>query len=258
MTRVVISQPMFFPWVGMFEQIRLADVYVHYDDVQFSKGSFTNRVQIKTIQGPKWLTLPVGVHLGEAINQVRLAPAQVQLAQVPLARATRQSPASADWRARHLGFLAQAFAGAPHADEALSLVRRVYEPRHDRLCELVIASMEAVLGYFELAPNVRFLRSSQMNVPGSGWARVLEIVKRTEGDVYVTGHGARNYLDHEAFEKAGVRVEYVDYERRPYPQLHGAFTPHVSILDLVANLGRAGRGVIASGTKPWREFLSAS
>jgi len=256
MTRVVISQPMFFPWVGMFEQLRLADVYVHYDDVQFSKGSFTNRVQIKTIQGPKWLTLPVGVHLGEAINQVRLA--QVRLAHAPLARSTRQSPASANWRARHLAFLAQAFAGAPHLEEALGLVRSVYESPHDQLCELVIASMEAVLGYFELAPAVRFLRSSQMNVPGSGWARVLEIVKRTEGDVYVTGHGARNYLDHEAFERAGVRVEYMDYERRPYPQLHGAFTPHVSILDLVANVGRAGRSVIASGTKPWREFLSAS
>ena len=48
MTVVVISQPMLFPWVGMFEQIRLADVYVHYTDVQFSKGSFVNRVQIKT------------------------------------------------------------------------------------------------------------------------------------------------------------------------------------------------------------------
>lgn len=261
MTRVVISQPMFFPWVGMFEQLRLADVYVHYDDVQFSKGSFTNRVQIKTFQGPRWLTLPVAVHLGEAINHVRLAQGPLAPGPPPPgppARSTRQSPASADWRARHLGLLAQAFAGAPHAEEALSLVRRVYEPSHDQLCELVIASMEAVLGYFELAPAVRFLRSSQMNVPGSGWARVLEIIKRAEGDVYVTGHGARNYLDHEAFERAGVRVEYMDYERRPYPQLHGAFTPHVSILDLVANVGRTGRSVITSGTKPWREFLSAS
>ena len=34
---VVISQPMLFPWVGMLEQVRLADSYVHYSDVQFSK-----------------------------------------------------------------------------------------------------------------------------------------------------------------------------------------------------------------------------
>ena len=47
MTRVVITQPMLFPWPGFFEQLCLADVYIYLDDVQFSKGSFTNRVQIE-------------------------------------------------------------------------------------------------------------------------------------------------------------------------------------------------------------------
>ena len=71
--KVVISQPMFFPWVGMFEQIRLADIYVHYGDVRFSKGSYVNRVQIKTAQGVRWLTVPLqGVSLGQVIEQVRI------------------------------------------------------------------------------------------------------------------------------------------------------------------------------------------
>ena len=39
--------------------IKLADIIVHYDDVQFSKGSFTNRVQIKTKDGFKWMTVPL-------------------------------------------------------------------------------------------------------------------------------------------------------------------------------------------------------
>ena len=29
---LVVSQPMYFPWVGMLEQIRLCDTYVFYDD----------------------------------------------------------------------------------------------------------------------------------------------------------------------------------------------------------------------------------
>ena len=45
--KVVISQSMFFPWVDFLEQLKLADLNVFYDDVQFSKGSFTNRVRIK-------------------------------------------------------------------------------------------------------------------------------------------------------------------------------------------------------------------
>ena len=35
---VVISQPMFLPWVGLFEQARHADVWFHYDDVQLPQG----------------------------------------------------------------------------------------------------------------------------------------------------------------------------------------------------------------------------
>ena len=48
---IVISQPMYFPWMGFFQQIAIADVFIFYSDVQFSKGSFTNRVQIKTSNG---------------------------------------------------------------------------------------------------------------------------------------------------------------------------------------------------------------
>ena len=59
MKTVAISQPMYFPWAGMLEQMRLADVWVHLDDAQFSKGGFFNRVQIKTDQGTPWLTVPL-------------------------------------------------------------------------------------------------------------------------------------------------------------------------------------------------------
>jgi hypothetical protein len=48
------------------------------------------------------------------------------------------------------------------------------------------------------------------------------------------------------------------YQKLAYPQLHGEFTPYVSALDLVANQGVAGAGVICSSTLPWREFLSQS
>jgi len=211
-------------------------VYVHYTDVQFSKGSFVNRVQIKTADGFHWLTVPLkNLTLGQTIDEVEVNEAK-------------------DWRRGHLDFLAQALRGAPHVDEALGLVESVYAEKSSRLADVAIRSLEAVLGYFGLAQGRRFVRSPQLGVGGAGSARVLDIVKELGGTVYITGHGARDYLEHETFERARVRVEYMDYRRTPYPQLHGAFNPHVSILDLIANTGRAGLEYIHSPTVNWKEF----
>jgi len=240
MKKVVISQPMFFPWVGLFEQVRQADIYVHYDDVQFSKGHFVNRVQVKTARGSRWLTVPLdGLHLGQRINEVTPADSQ-------------------RWRQRHLALLTQAYRTAPFFNDMLALVEQVYALPVETLAQLSIASMDVVCRYFELAPHTQFFLSSNLGIAGSGSPRVLEIVKHFGGDVYITGHGAKNYLEHEMFEANGVRVEYIDYQKRPYPQLHGEFTPYVSALDLIANNGRAGKDAICSATVYWRDFLGAT
>src|SRR5262249_46343852 len=169
--RVVISQPFFFPWVGMFEQVRLADVYVHYDDVQFSKGHFANRVQYKTAAGSAWLTVPLkDLHLGQLIKDVQFDDKK-------------------DWRARHLAQLAQAYDKAPYRDEMLALVREVYARPARGVCDVSVESIHAVCHYFGFADPEQFLFSSQMGVPGSSTQRVLETVEKVGGDVYITGHG---------------------------------------------------------------------
>ena len=56
---IVGSQPMFLPWIGFFEQIKLADVFVHDDEVELSRPSFTTRVQVKTDRGSAWLSEPI-------------------------------------------------------------------------------------------------------------------------------------------------------------------------------------------------------
>lgn len=239
--RIVISQPFHFPWIGQLEQIALSDVYVHYDDVQFSKGSFTNRVQIKTADGFKWLTIPLEeLRLGMRIDEVRT-----------------NDDMKKDWRSAHLEFLEQTYDAAPFRDEMLELVREVYEPRPRMLCDIVIDGVMALARYFGLTEEREFLRSSEMNIPGKSSQRVADIVDSLGGTVYYTGHGARRYLDHELLEARGVRIEYMDYAKTPYPQLYGEFNPYVSSLDLVANVGKAGAAYIRPRTRYWREFVGA-
>ena len=108
MKTVVISQPMYFPWVGLLEQVRLADVWVHLDDAQISKGGFFNRVQLKTAEGTPWLTVPLAeTKLGQSLNETRMA--------------------EHDWRRKQLATLRQSYAAAPHVEELLVLGESVLE-----------------------------------------------------------------------------------------------------------------------------------
>ncbi len=236
---VVISQPMLFPWVGMLEQVRLADAYVHYSDVQFSKGSFVNRVQVKTAQGIKWMTVPVAIRLGQRIDETRI-------------------DASRDWKRSHLSMLADAYGTCPHFEDMMTLVRSVYDTEHAHIGSLSEASLMAVCGYFGLDRGRTFVHSDALGVDGASSRRVLDIVLAVGGYRYITGHGARNYLDHSLFEEDGVRVEYMDYQRLPYAQQHGPFTPYVSVLDLIANCGSEGGRLICSGSVYWKEFIDGT
>ena len=234
---IVISQPMFFPWVGMFEQIRLSDTYVHYSDVQFSKGSFVNRVQVKAVQGTVWMTVPLlKQKLGQAICDTRISYEM-------------------DWRRKHRKLLRQAYARTPYRDDMLQIVDNVYSEQHSTLDVLSKASITAVCRYLGLDESRRFLDIRELHVGGNSSQRVLDTVLALDGDTYITGHGARDYLDHELFEAANVRVNYMDYRKTPYPQMHGEFTPYVSILDLIANTGGDSGDYMNSETIYWKEFL---
>jgi hypothetical protein len=236
--KVVISQPMFFPWVGFFEQIKLSDIYVHYNDVQYSKGGFTNRVQVKSPEGIKWLTVPLkNLHLGQVINQVEVNNQQ-------------------NWRDNHFDLLKRSYEMAPYYSEMLKLVETVYSRDWLLLDDLSQATLHAVCDYFDFFRDRNFICINDLNVGGASSERVLATTLKLGADTYITGHGASKYLNHGIFEDAGVRVEYMNYQKKPYPQLYGEFTPYVSILDLIANVGKEGVSWICSGTIYWKDFVN--
>ena len=160
---VVISQPMFFPWVGLFEQIRLADCYVHYGDVPFSKGSFTNRVQVKTSQGVKWLTVPLEhFSLGQSIDGVHIDNLT-------------------NWRRRHLDMLRQAYANAPYRNQMLALVESVYNQPAESIGALSRLTLEVCCDYYELRAGRQFVDAQELGIDGSSSQRVLDIVRALNG-----------------------------------------------------------------------------
>ncbi|WDQ17422.1 WbqC family protein [Rhodopirellula sp. P2] len=240
MRTVVISQSMYFPWVGLLEQVRLADAFVHYDDVQYTRGSFSNRVQIKTASGVRWMTVPLKGHrLGQLIDEV-----QIDLSQ--------------NWQAKHLKLVADALKQCPFHHDAVELMKATFDESPQTIGELSRASILYLAKYFGLDKGTEFVHSDTLGTAGGGSQRVLELTQKLNGSVYITGHGAKNYMDFGLFEANSIEVRFMDYQCQAYPQQYGDFTPFVTGLDLVANCGREGTTHICSNTTHWKEFTDES
>jgi hypothetical protein len=228
---------MLFPWVGLFEQIHLADLYIHYDDVQMpTGGSFINRVQIKTKDGQYWLTVPVSKASSNSL-----------ISELAMLEET-------SWRKKQLKFLEMNYAKAPFKNEMLEIANKVYANPTNNLSSFLIAGLEEVNKYLGMAEK-KCVKSSELPIRGSSSTRIFDLVRHFGGTNYITGHGAKNYLDHQLFENQHIAVSYMDYQKKPYPQLYGEFTPYVSILDLIANVGKEAPTYLISGTQSWKNFI---
>ena len=230
-----VSQPMFLPWIGLFEQIKLSDVFVHYDDVQLPNGrSFMSRVQIKSANGAIWLTAPLDRKRSGTLIKDTLFSNQKE------------------WRIKHLKTIKHAYSQAPFFDMMYDIIDNIYNYKTNYLSEFNINALEYIAQWLGLTP--RFLLSSDSGIKGRSTQRLVDLSIFTTCDVYVTGLGALKYLDHEQFEANNISVRYMDYKLFPYPQMFGDFTPYVSILDAIANCGNGVRELICSKSTSWREY----
>lgn len=235
---------MFFPWVGTFEKICLADKFLYDDDVQYPKGTFTNRVQIKTAKGLEWLTVP----LRKFVHTTQTRFIQIDNSQ--------------DWRRNHLVRFYQHYKAAPYRNDALQLMEAVYSSDYELILDLAIASVNCACSYLGIEPRIGFELTSTFNVQTKKSERIRDLAVKANAAKYVCGAGKQNvggrYLKHEMLEKAGVSVEYITYRKQPYPQLFGDFSPFVSILDLIANAGLASQNYLNPNSKSWRLFTHLS
>ena len=220
---VVILQPSYIPWRGYFDQISRADLFIFYDDVQYDKHGWRNRNQIKTAQGKQWLTIPVhsaGVTQGIPIKDVKI-------------------DWSKPWAKNHWKTLGIAYAKAPHFRRYVPLLEPFFE-RSERedvfLADFTIDLTMALAA--ELGLTTRFMRSSSLEgIDGQKTDRLIQILTRVGCTHYISGPSARDYIEQDKFDAAGITLEYIQYDYPEYPQLYPPFDGQVSVLDLLFMTG---------------------
>ena len=235
--KIVISQPMFFPWLGFLELIKCADVYVNYDDVDFSKGSFSNRVQLHGSAKTNWMTVPL---------RVKASPSK----QIDTVLIDNEQ----NWKLKHLNKLNELYKACDYYDEVMRFVETIYLDHFRTLSEVAWRSTFELIRYFKLSEDLEVVNICDLEIDGSSHQRVLSVVKHLQGTHYISAFGGRRYLNHQSFENEGVELQYIQYSLTEYSQQSEDFNPYVSALDAIANLGPYATQLLSPSTKHWSEI----
>ena len=215
--RVAVLQSNYIPWKGYFDIIADVDLFVFYDDVQYTKRDWRNRNQIKTRAGRRWLTVPVHASLGQSIGEVEIADTH--------------------WARKHWKTLCQSYSHAPYFHLYAAFLKEVYLDRKwTRLSHLnqhLIVSIARMLGI-----KTEFVESRVFDVEGKRLDRLLNLLGRVGATTYVSGPSGRNYIDEDRFRQEHIELVYKTYSGYPqYDQLYPPFEHSVSILDVLFHTG---------------------
>jgi hypothetical protein len=219
---VAILQSNYLPWKGYFQIIDESDVFVFYDDVQYTKNDWRNRNIVKTAKGPVWITVPV-LRAGRAGQ--RILDAQIN--------------PSVPWARSHRRTIEQSYARAPHLADALELLDAIYARSWDRLSDLNQFSIRRICEAIGI--RTEFQTSTDFPASDDPTGRLVEICRRLEATEYLTGPTAADYLDVRQFDAVGIECRFMKYDHPEYPQVHPPFDHRVSIVDVIAHCGLACR-----------------
>jgi len=222
---VAIHQPNFFPWLGYFDKIARADVFVFLDDVQFPKtgGVWSNRVKLMIGGEARWATAAIdrNYHGTRTIREMHF------LADNP-------------WREKLLKSIEGNYRRHPAYADTMEVVAPLLLSQESNIAEYNIQAVTTITQCLGLDTH-KLHRSSDLSHEGSSNELLCSITRSVDGSTYMCGGGADGYQDEVVFNERGVTLRFQDFVHPVYSQRgRQDFVAGLSIIDAAMNLGWDG------------------
>jgi hypothetical protein len=224
-----IMQPTYLPYLGYFQLMAAASVFVFLDDVQFARRSWQSRNRILTAQGELMLTVPVRKHDRDTpIHAIQIDDSQ-------------------PWRDKHLAAIRHAYGKRPFFAQGWAFVsEQLTRERDGGLADLTCGMAQATAAALGLTPA--FVRASDLKAPGARSEHLLAICRTVEAQEYLSPMGSADYMEEDGvFQAADFLARFQPFQLVEYPQGRDPFTPYMGFVDALMNVGWDGmRGLVVS------------
>ena len=217
--KTFVTQPTYLPWIGIFKAIDYCDNFVFHDDVQFEKQSWQQRNRIASVdKNNDFVYLNVTVEKHPSSTMVK----DIKIKDV-------------NFFTSHLNLIKNHYHGRPFLNDILSLLYKVYSQGHESLADLNIDLIKEISYYIGL--KIKFSRTKDLNVDGDKNNKLINLCKIFDTDTYLSAVGSKDYLDNDLFISNGIKIIFLDFPHPVYPQGDKDFFSHLSIIDILINVG---------------------
>lgn len=211
--RIVIQQPSYIPWLGYFEQMFIADAFLFFDDVQYTKKSWRSRNRVRCGERALYLT-------------------------VPIANAKRPLPLIKDtiilengWRKKHLKTLEFYYRKAPYFNQVYPFLADLLRYPSSNLSIFNIHITKEIARFIGIETEIG--KTSEIASPKTDKSqqRIVDICRNLGGSILYNGQRAKEILDNDFFKSQGITIEYQMFTCPKYEQQGKGFISNLSVVD---------------------------
>lgn len=225
---ITVHQPNYLPYIGYFAKAMKSDKFISYDTAQFTKNDFINRNRIKTPHGWTWLTIPVKKPLTRPIYEIEIDNTK-------------------KWAKKHWLAIKSNYGRCEYFCEYEQFFNEAYEMEWTKLIDINEYFLKSLFKI--ICPKVEFIKASELDIQNNlgPTDMLIEITKKVNGDVYLSGIDGSKYLDENKFTHP--KLELIQFDHPVYQQRFNEFIPNLSIIDLLFNFGEDSIKLISESVK---------
>ncbi|MFC4721182.1 WbqC family protein [Geojedonia litorea] len=216
MSRVAIMQPYFLPYIGYFQLIKSVDVFVVYDNIEFSKKGWIHRNRLLLNDEPRLFTLPLKKDSDYLPINQRYLSTDFEIAQGKLLR-----------------LIANAYHRAPYYEMVYPLVERILNFKNHNLFDFVHHSLIVLCEYLSISTKIVVSSTLDIDHDLRFQDKVITICEHLHARTYLNSIGGKTLYDHQSFLSHGIALHFLKSNALSYDQFGASFVPWLSIIDVM-------------------------
>lgn len=209
-------QPYFFPYIGYFQLINAVDVFVLYDNIEYTKKGWINRNRILVNGKSEYISLPIKKDSDFKKIHERILSDEFEKEKYKILRKIKET-----------------YKKSMYFDDVFLLAEKIILFEDVNLFNFIQNSIVECCAYMNISTNLIKSSDLKMDTNLKSTEKVIQICNLLDAQIYYNPIGGVDLYDKCTFENKGLNLNFLKSKNVIYNQFGKEFIPWLSIIDVL-------------------------